>query len=169
MWEGGRPWKTQCWGLQAAAVRPGQAVQNQLSPAPSQGVSYKQKEKAFLIHVLFPLLLWASQALEGGGLWAGSSWPVHGRAEGERLQGPFPLQQFGLRGDSLPSDPQVTLPSLEEQPLIPSGYSSQPGASFHQTVPLRHLDWEAFPVTLTRYRSPSKAPPSSLLPCPTAA
>lgn len=118
MWEGGRPWKTQCWGLQAAAVRPGQAVQNQLSPAPSQGVSYKQKEKAFLIHVLFPLLLWASQALEGGGLWAGSSRPVHGQAEGERLQGPFPLQQFGLRGDRLPSDPQVTLPSLEEQPLI---------------------------------------------------
>lgn len=53
-------------GLQAAATRPGQALQDQLSPAPSEGVSYKEKEKAFLIRVLFPLLLWASRAWEGG-------------------------------------------------------------------------------------------------------
>lgn len=34
------------------------------SPQPQMRVSYKEEEKAFLICVLFPLLLWASWAIE---------------------------------------------------------------------------------------------------------
>lgn len=67
---------TQNRGLQAAAAWARQALQDLLSLAPSEGVSYKEKEKAFLICVLFPLLLWASRALEGGCLWAGSARPA---------------------------------------------------------------------------------------------
>ena len=89
VWGGGRPWKTQRRGLQAAAAgwsRPGR-IQDWLSQAPSEWVSYKEKEKAFLIRVLFPLL-WASQVLEGGCLWAQSTQPAHRQAEGEGLPGP---------------------------------------------------------------------------------
>lgn len=51
----------------AAAARPGQALREAL-PSPSEEVSYKEKEKAFLIRVLFPLLLWASRRADAFGL-----------------------------------------------------------------------------------------------------
>lgn len=38
-------------GSAGSRVRPGQALRDQLSPAPSEGVSYKEKEKAFLRYV----------------------------------------------------------------------------------------------------------------------
>ena len=102
MWGGRRPWKTQHAGLQAgAAGRREQTRQDRLFPALSEWVSYKEKEKAFLIRVLFPLL-WASQVLEGGCLWVQSTWPAHGQAEGEGLQGPSHASSLACRQTGAP-------------------------------------------------------------------
>lgn len=160
---------TQSWGLEAAAARPGQALQDQLSPAPSEGVSYKEKEKAFLIRVLFPLLLWASQALEGGCLWAGSAEPVHGQKV-RVSPGLFPAQQSGPHEQGLPWSDLSSVPS-------------QPGgASTHYPqgtlITTRHLLSIRLSHKGTSTGKPSVSPslvrdslcsPSSLPPCPTAA
>lgn len=88
-------------GAAGGSGRPEQARQDRLFPALSEWVSYKEKEKAFLIRVLFPLL-WASQVLEGGCLWAQSTRPAHGHAEGEGLRGPSHPSSLACRQTGAP-------------------------------------------------------------------
>lgn len=88
-------------GAAGGSGRLEQARQDRLFPALSEWVSYKEKEKAFLIRVLFPLL-WTSQVLEGGCLWAQSTQAAHGQAEGEGLRGPSHPSSLACRQTGAP-------------------------------------------------------------------
>lgn len=140
-------------------------------PAPSEGVSYKEKEKAFLIRVLFPLLLWASQALEGGCLWAGNTQPMHSQRVRVSL-GPFPptpSSQACMKTGALWSD----LSSVPSQPGRASTLCLQ-----WSLITARHLLSIRLSHKGTSTGKPSMSPslamesfyspPSPLPPCPTA-
>lgn len=101
-------------------------------------VSYKEKEKAFLICVLFPLLLWASLAIESGCLWAGRTWPVHSQPV-VRVSLSLPLpQQYRLHGDGFLEFPFLGAGSLSMLTLCEFSHRQ------HLTPVERYLPQEAF-------------------------
>jgi len=107
-------------GAAGSSSRPEQAgrIQDWLSQAPSEWVSYKEKEKAFLIRVLFPLL-WASRVLEGGCLWAQSTRPAHRQAEGEGLPGPSHHSSLACRHRGSRVTLEFCFPAWRRLPLYP--------------------------------------------------